>query len=65
MKHQLTATHPALGTVVIVLDAKDRKHSFDQFKSLVFNHLQWRVTENVELNSEKNGGCVTKKEVEI
>jgi hypothetical protein len=49
MKFQITAGHPALGTVVIVLEAADRKDAFGKFKTLVFNYRQWRITENVEI----------------
>jgi hypothetical protein len=46
MKFKLTAGHPALGTVVIIMEAADRKDAFSRFKTLVFNFRQWRITRN-------------------
>jgi hypothetical protein len=46
-KFELTATHPAFGTVVFVVEAEDDKAAFARWKQIVYSSRQWIVKSNI------------------
>jgi predicted RNA-binding Zn-ribbon protein involved in translation (DUF1610 family) len=56
-KFTLTALHRAFGEVTFTLDAKDKKHAFSQFKSIVAVHTQWVITSNIPHAEAPCPGC--------
>ena len=46
MKFLITAKHAALGAVLFILEAPDKKQAFANFKSIVYSHRQWSVISN-------------------
>jgi hypothetical protein len=46
-KFELTATHPAFGTVVFGVEAEDDKKAFSIWKQIVYSSRQWVVKSNV------------------
>jgi hypothetical protein len=48
---KLTAKHAGLEVVTFIIEAEDRKDAFSKFKSIVFSHKQWIVTNNEEIRT--------------
>lgn len=47
-KHKITATHPAFGVIVFIIEAEDPKAAFQRWKQVVYSSRQWNIKSNVE-----------------